>query len=326
MFNQNSKTLWADKVTSCHLDPCSVAQALGGNVIGYNRVLAPGPRHSRHDRSLSVHISSVYPEGFWVKSFAGDDELLCRDHVRERMGLPSRRPSKGERASMTCAARPALVQRDEDENRKAAWVRDRFREIWAEAREPRGTIVQKYLAGRGLELRDELAGTVIRFHPNLPWKDEDNRLILVPAMVCAMRNIQTDEIVAIHRRRLTPEGEKVGKPMMLGPSRGAAVKLDPDETITLGLVLAEGVETALSARQFGYSPAWAAGCANAIARFPVLGGIEGLTLAAEEDKSGANARAIADCRRRYLAAGCDVMVLASRIGGDLNNALTGVHQ
>jgi hypothetical protein len=110
---------------------------------------------------------------------------------------------------------------------------------------------------------------------------------------------------------------------MFGPSGGAAIKLDADENAALGLVLAEGVETALSARQLGFAPVWAAGSAGAITGFPVLSGIEGLTLAAEEDKSGANARAIEDCGREWQAAGREVIVLGSLIGGDLNNALTG---
>ena len=39
------------------------------------------------------------------------------------------------------------------------------RERWGEAIDPRGTIVEKYLTGRGLELGDDIAGEAIRFHP-----------------------------------------------------------------------------------------------------------------------------------------------------------------
>jgi putative DNA primase/helicase len=37
---------------------------------------------------LSVKIDDDAPEGFVVHSFAGDDEIVCRDHVRTKLGLP----------------------------------------------------------------------------------------------------------------------------------------------------------------------------------------------------------------------------------------------
>jgi hypothetical protein len=211
----------------------------------------------------------------------------------------------------------------ENEDRERAWKQTLALDILHEARDPRRTIVERYLnEERGLALPDEIAGAVIRFHARCPWTDESGGLIRVPAMVAAMRCIHTDKLVAIHRTRLTPDGKKVSR-LTLGPVSGAAIKLDADENVTLGLVLAEGLETALSARQFGYAPVWAAGSAGAISKFPVLNGVEGLTLAAEDDSGGANARAIGHCGRQWRAAGREVIVLASGIGGDLNNALTG---
>ena len=64
----------------------SIARALNGTVNG-DQVLAPGPNHSPRDRSLSVWIDHGSPDGFQVHSFAGDDWWVCRDHVRERLGL-----------------------------------------------------------------------------------------------------------------------------------------------------------------------------------------------------------------------------------------------
>ena len=36
----------------------TIARALGGNVAGRNSVVAPGPGHSPHDRSLSVKLDA----------------------------------------------------------------------------------------------------------------------------------------------------------------------------------------------------------------------------------------------------------------------------
>jgi putative DNA primase/helicase len=64
----------------------SLACALGGEVSG-RQVLAPGPGHSHRDRSISIRIEPSAPDGFIVYSFAGDDPLVCKDYVRERLGL-----------------------------------------------------------------------------------------------------------------------------------------------------------------------------------------------------------------------------------------------
>src|SRR5262249_54066860 len=58
------------------------------------QVLAPGPGHSAQDRSLSVKLDDAAPDGFVVHSFAGDDPIACRDHVRRKLGKPEFEPKK----------------------------------------------------------------------------------------------------------------------------------------------------------------------------------------------------------------------------------------
>ena len=65
-----------------------VAKLLGGEVSG-DEVRAPGPGHSRVDRSLSVKLDKNAPGGFVTHSFAGDDPILCKDYVRKKIGLPA---------------------------------------------------------------------------------------------------------------------------------------------------------------------------------------------------------------------------------------------
>jgi len=72
----------------------ALAKALGGDV-NRSQVLAPGPGHSANDRSLSVKLDGKAPDGFMVHSFAGDDPLVCRDHVREKAGLEPFQPNGG---------------------------------------------------------------------------------------------------------------------------------------------------------------------------------------------------------------------------------------
>ena len=156
--------------------------------------------------------------------------------------------------------------------------------IWGEALDARGTLAETYLFGRGLEL-DDRAREAVRFHPALRF---DNGT--APAMVALLRDLRSDEPCGVHRTFLDRDGRKLER-RMLGRARGAAVKLDPDDAVTLGLVVGEGIETCLAARQLGYRPCWALGSAQAIAKLPVLGGIEGLTMLGENDDDGANAQA-----------------------------------
>jgi hypothetical protein len=64
-----------------------VAHLLGGEVSGHNQVKAPGPGHKPGDRSLSIKLDPSAPDGFIVHSFAGDDPLVCKDYVREKLGI-----------------------------------------------------------------------------------------------------------------------------------------------------------------------------------------------------------------------------------------------
>ena len=71
---------------ACLPSIAKIAELLGGEVRGA-QVCAPGPAHSAGDRSLSVLLDANAPDGFVIHSFAGDDALLCRDYVRNKLGL-----------------------------------------------------------------------------------------------------------------------------------------------------------------------------------------------------------------------------------------------
>lgn len=71
-----------------------MARRLGGELSG-GQVLCPGPGHSPDDRSLSVKLNAK-GDGIVVHSFAEDDILVCKDHVRAKLGLAPFTPrSKG---------------------------------------------------------------------------------------------------------------------------------------------------------------------------------------------------------------------------------------
>jgi 5S rRNA maturation endonuclease (ribonuclease M5) len=90
-----------------NIDLRSLARALGGEVQG-NEVRAPGPGHSRWDRSLSVRPDASAPGGVVVHSFAQDDPIACKDYVREKLSLPAFRPNGGRRHLASAAALGAM--------------------------------------------------------------------------------------------------------------------------------------------------------------------------------------------------------------------------
>ncbi|RYB01302.1 DUF7146 domain-containing protein [Lichenibacterium ramalinae] len=305
------------------LDLRTLARALGGEVTGRG-VLAPGPGHSRSNRSLSVRPSASSPVGFVVHSFSGDDFATCRDYVLGKLGMSldawrTKEPIVSNIHNWARVLSEINVDIIHVDNDSAARIA-RAVAIWNEAGPASGSIVQRYLSSRGLslDLVDNIH-EVVRFHPRCPWRDQaEDRTIYVPAMVALMRSITTDEPQAVHRTRLSAEGAKVDR-RMLGIAAGAAVKIDSDDAVTMGLSVGEGIESCLAARQLGFQPVWALASAGSISALPVLGGVEALTLLAENDP--ASDRAISQCAARWHAAGREVTVVTPNFGSDLNDAI-----
>ena len=298
----------------------TLQRALGGEIVNGRQLLCPGPGHSPRDRSLSVWLTG---DGFSVHSHAGNDWQSCKDYVRERLGLPRWEPGDGRDRSVSpqrLAAFDRAAIDAEGESRlltaKHHQRVERARAIWNEAADPRGTLAEKYLRSRALVLDGDVAGTVLRFHPACPWRDEDTgTTVYLPALIAAFTSIDDGQVKAVQRVALTPEGAKIGR-RMLGLVHRAAVKLDPaGSTLAIG----EGVETAMAARQLGLKPAWAVGSVGMIAQFPVIDGVERLRILGEND--AASADAARTCRGRWHAAGRKVQVVMPDVGSDLNDEL-----
>jgi putative DNA primase/helicase len=282
------------------LDLFHAAKALGGEVSG-GKILCPGPDHTKIDRSLSVAIDPSEPDGFWVHSFAGDDWIVCRDYVRQKCDLHTFDTGLNKKNSST----PHQVKSDEPDRIRFAL------DIWHDSQTPYSTVVEDYLVGRSLSLDASVASDAIRFHPALR-----NRGQKMPAMVCLFRDIITNEPCGIHRTFLTADGAKLNRKMQ-GRCKGAAIKLDANETVTGDLFIGEGVESCLAGRLAGFHPAWALGSAPAVGAFPVLSGIDSLTIFMEADDNGVNEKATMVCARRWLKAGAEVIGLNPLIAGDM---------
>jgi putative DNA primase/helicase len=308
-------------------DAENIARALGGEVSGRDTVLCPGPGHSAKDRSLSVRLDPTAPDGFLIYSHAGDDWRECRDYVRHKLGLPVWEPGDGQRRNVPPhhADKWDLAAIEAEANKgPCAWTEDEIiriaaaQRIWDEARDPRGTLAERYLKEhRKLNLPDDLAGRIIRFHPQCPWRNENTgRMDRIPALIVPFRSIDDDTITAVHRIALNADATKRGR-RMRGIVHRAAVKLDvPGERLAIG----EGLETCMAARQLGYPPTWALGSAGAISFFPLIDDVKQILILGEQ--GAASACAIRLCGTRWRKAGRRVRVIMPDMRfSDLNDVL-----
>ena len=294
-----------------------LAQILDGDVCG-DHVLAPGPGHSPHDRSLAVFLDPSAPDLFRTHSFAADDFKTCRDYVKARLGLPDYPIPLTTQPWKSSDRKP-----DTDTQRRRS---DRAIELWNHARTPLISPVETYLAARGIW---PPPGTdALRYHFACPFTLEDGTTISTPAMLGLFRDITTNEPTGLHRTALTREGTKskiegLDNPKrMLGRAKGAAIKLSPDSAVSTGLGIAEGIETALTAISAGWHPVWALGSAGAISAFPILPGIETLSIFTDADPAGlAAAKA---CRKRWRDAGRECNIILPPVDGqDWNDVARG---
>jgi hypothetical protein len=217
---------------------------------------------------------------------------------------------------------------DADEERRIASAL----EWWKNAEPIEGTIAERYLReDRGIMgLSPDVHG-VLRFHPRCIFgQDENNRPIRHPCLIALFRDVVTNKPCGIHRIALTADCKKIDR-MALGRKKGAAVKLWGDAEITCGLVAGEGVETVISAalhvKHDGtcLQPVWALIDAGNLREFPVLHGIEHLTLLADNDAADERGRragqeAAEICGQRWADAGRGAeLFLPNKEGEDFND-------
>lgn len=208
---------------------------------------------------------------------------------------------------------PAPAPRAENDT----YTLDLAARIWRETVELPPQAID-YFAKRGIDITVLADHGGLRFDLECPWERENK-----PCIIGRFTTVIGTEQRGIWRRPVTGE-----KPKTLGPMAGCVIRLWPDEEVTTGLVLAEGIETALAAatgRTHGGTllrPAWAAGCAGNMASFPVLPGIESLTLIVDHDGNGAGERAAEQCARRWIKAGREVeLLIPNQVGADFNDLI-----
>jgi Toprim domain len=305
-----------------------IARMLAGRIVELVAFLLPEGHREGHEwrcgsvageggTSLGVHLDGA-KAGIWC-DFATGQRGDALDLVREALGITtiealawSRRwlgIADGRAAPPVRPASPGAAEPAPDP--------ERWRKPWGAARPIVGTLAEIYLAGRGLQFCDS-AGEVLRFAARRARKSPDDQLEHHPAMLALLRNVRTGAPVGVINIYLRPDGndrirDRKGK-TTTGRAGGAAVMLDPFDDVTMGLAICEGVETGIALRMDNLAPVWCCGGSGNVKVFPVLGGIEALTIAADAGPPGQQAAEAAAARWR--TAGREATILLPRENSD----------
>jgi Toprim domain/CHC2 zinc finger len=161
----------------------------------------------------------------------------------------------------------------------------------------------------------------IGWHPAVYFNEPGHALHgrKLGASIAVMTDPVTAESTGAISRTYIHEGRKVGKAKTLGKPAGI-VRLSEDADVLEGLHIAEGLETALDVMAEGFRPCWSTGSTAIMAKFPVLSGIEALTVIADHDLNGAGLRAAGEAADRWQTAGRETHVFQRETSGDFNDA------
>jgi putative DNA primase/helicase len=259
--------------------------------LGKHRLPCPECKKAKRDSALAVKVEC--DGAVWLChrcGFAGSER--DRSHTA-KPGAP--RPTSTPKVQLELAAN--------------------YREFWYGLKPLQGTAAS-YLKARGCAIPptdSDLRCTESLRHPSG---------YTGPALVAMVTDAETRAPLTLHRTWIKANGEKadVGPPrMLLGKhsKQNGVIRLSPDDAVTTGLAIAEGIETALTLA-LAYRPVWSLIDAGNLAAFPVLDGIESLLIAADNDAAGL--KASAQCAERWYRAGRQVRICKSPIPGqDLND-------
>ena len=276
-----------------------ITKALGGRWCG-SYGLARCPAHDDREPSLKIRDDERKLDGIDVHCFASCDWQDVKAELRRQRLLddfdPQSRPSlkslAGERNS---APAHQFENSDDAERRVEAALR-----LWQHSVPLPDTLGWRYFTERrGLHI-----GTLGDLSHALRWHAG------TLAVMGLMTDPSSNEPTGVHRTFLAEDGTKRERKML---GHQGVIRLSPDEDVTLGLGIVEGVEDGLAVLLSGWAPIWVATSAGGIERFPVLVGIEALTIFADDGKAGMEAARA--CATRWLESGAEAYISPPHRGG-----------
>lgn len=199
---------------------------------------------------------------------------------------------------------------------------DRLNQVWDQTMtlsDPQANPARLYLHRRGITTKHQQEwDRVLRFHPNLPYYDEDGRWVAnYPALIGKV--VTSKGLSAtFHRIYITDGGLKApvdqAKKMMPVPSHhsiaGGGIPIGNSQEI---LGVAEGIETALAVFEATGQTCWSAVNATLLARFEPPKNVKMLYIWADHDRSKAGLNAAQDLSVRVRQKGIATEILVPPI-------------
>ena len=243
-----------------------------------------------------------------VRCHAGCEQLSVLAALRSRglWGISDQHSIPPKRPSRPLDSAERTISPDAERTKAAL-------SIWRRTSPAGGTPVETYLRSRALRL--PLPST-IRFHHGLKHPEGN----VWPAMVSLVTRSNDDTPTGIHRTFLARDGRskaEVQTPkMMLGPCRGAAVRL---AIATNVVMVGEGIETCLAAMQATGLPAWAALSTSGLRSLVLPDNLRQVIVLADGDDAGETAAR--DLARQWSGHGRRVSIARAPRGSDFNDLL-----
>jgi putative DNA primase/helicase len=287
------------------MSAATIARALPGSIRHGKGFLirCPVPSHGqrRGDRSPSLSITDGYNGKLLLRCFAGCDAHDVLRELKRRGFLDG--PETSRRRDVARASPAQLADPEPD-------VRALM--LWQRAERVNGSLGERYLRSRGI---------TIDLPPSIRFLRNAEQLLRVrfPALVAAVQG-SDGRVIAVQVTYLDPDGH--GKASVAIPRKTiGALGRGGVRLGALGVVLgiAEGLETALAAKQLHGVPTWACLGANRMANVAIPAGVERVVIFADRDGPGRDA-AVKAAERFRLAANVSLRFPAEGCG-DWNDAL-----
>jgi putative DNA primase/helicase len=268
-----------------------IADALGGTSRSNGWWRCRCPIHASSGPTLALRDGE---RGLIVKCWAG-----C--HPRDVLVELRRRDLLNANAGDTAKPPDPAAERRRHES-EAVHRQQRItlaRDMWRSAIPASGTVVERYLRSRGIEIPVPPSIRFIGMHTSYGrhGPSGDRR----PVMVAAVEHVDYGP-VGVSRTFLAIDGSckaTLDPPRLFtGPVAGGAVRLAPaTETLLVG----EGIETCLAAMQATAMPAWAALSTSGLIALVLPSIVRNIVILTDNDANGAGKRAAYTAADRWLA-------------------------
>jgi hypothetical protein len=292
----------------------------GGRFTGCEYVPVNPKRHDRRAGSFKIN----WRTGKWSDFATGDGGTTPLSLYAYLTGLPYAQAgfSLAEKLGgkslfqATATAKPVDAKKscrpDDLKNRDYAL------KLWNTSFPAENTVIEKYLHSRGIRAAIPPDIRLLPGHRHRP----SGRVY--PVMLAAIRRWPSKDLVAVHRTWLLPDGSGKAplepEKMMLGLASGGAVQLSAPAQ---KMVIAEGLETALSVMQETGLPVWAGLSTSGMTGlvlpdFPLA---QEIIIAGDNDPAGR--KAAIQAAENWTKEGREVRLAFPPLNQDFNDMLKG---